>query len=354
MGAATAWWLARSGLAVTLLEQFDRGHTRGSSHGSSRIFRLAYPEVDYVRLAQMALPLWRVLEEESGKSLLHQTGAVDHGSLGELNLIAGALQQSDLPFEMLDASEARERWPGMRFDGPALFQPDGGWVNANATVGALQDQCVMRGGEVRFNERVENLVPNPDGVLVQTEAAEYRARVAVITCGAWITKVVGRLVSLPSIRITNEQPAHFEPFDESTSWPCFLFHEARDEAGPAHFGTYGLPSPGIGMKVAEHGTGPEVDPDHAEVVPDETRLDRLIRYVEEWFPGLHPKPVAVEQCLYTMTLTRDFILDRSGPLVIGSPCSGHGFKFTPVIGQILAELVMETRGPQARFRLRAS
>src|SRR4051794_8184350 len=117
MGSATAWWLARLGADVVLVERFAQGHALGSSHGASRIFRLAYPQVEYVRLAQEALPLWRELEDDAAVPLLDITGAVDHGAPASVDVIAGALRECGGASDLLPADAAHERWPGMRFDG---------------------------------------------------------------------------------------------------------------------------------------------------------------------------------------------------------------------------------------------
>src|SRR3954465_2614515 len=121
MGSATAWWLARRGIDVVLLEQFEPGHTRGSSHGSTRIFRFAYYEPFYVRMAQAALPLWRELEDDAGEALLDITGAIDHGTPESIEAVTAALSTCGARFERLAPAEAGERWPAMRFDGSVIF-----------------------------------------------------------------------------------------------------------------------------------------------------------------------------------------------------------------------------------------
>src|SRR5437762_3597228 len=132
MGSATAWWLALRGRSVLVLERFEQGHVRGSSHGSSRIFRLAYPVRTYVRLAQEALPLWRELEEDAGTALLTVTGGVDHGDETTVVQVSEALAACGAAHKVLPPGAAAERWPGMHFDGPVLFQPDGGRTQADA------------------------------------------------------------------------------------------------------------------------------------------------------------------------------------------------------------------------------
>src|SRR5882762_7135322 len=131
MGSATAWWLARRGVDVVLLEQFAPGHARGSSHGGSRIFRLAYDDPSHVRMAQAALPLWRELEDDAGEPLLDTTGAIDHGDGASVDAVADAMKSCGVRFDRLSKDAAGERWPAMRFDGDVLFHADGGRCRAD-------------------------------------------------------------------------------------------------------------------------------------------------------------------------------------------------------------------------------
>jgi sarcosine oxidase len=325
MGSSAAWWLARRGADVVLLEQFTPGHARGSSHGGSRIFRFAYYEPEYVRMAQAALALWRELEDDAGEPLLDITGAVDHGEPNSIQRVTDALEACGASFERLTPEAATERWPAMRFDRDVLYHPDGGRCRADATVAALQRRAAAHGADVRFETRAALRVRD-DGVEIEAGDEIISARVAVVTAGAWITHVLGPLA--PPVSVTQEQVQHFAPTIDQ-EWPSFIHH--RDKW------IYGLATPGEGIKVDEHHVGPAIDPDHR--VPRDPALEqRMVQYVEAWMPGLDPTPRHRTECLYTTTPDESFVLDRLGPVVIGSPCSGHGFKFTPLIGQRLAEL----------------
>ena len=327
MGSATAWWLARRGVDVVLLEQFEPGHGRGSSHGATRIFRLAYDDVRYVRMAQEALPLWRELEDDAGEPLLDTTGSLDHGDPASVAAVARALDACGAPFDRLTDAAAAERWPAFRFEGDVLFHADGGRCRADATVAALQRRAVAHGADVRFGATA-HLRTNADSVEVVTEAETLRARVAVVTAGAWVSQVLGDRA--PTVVVTQEQVQHFAPVVEQ-QWPSFIHHRRP--------WIYGLLTPGEGVKVDEHHVGPRVDPDHR--LPRSRELEAtVVRYVEDWMPGLDPTPVHTTDCLYTTTPDESFVLERVGPVVIGSPCSGHGFKFTPLIGRRLADLAM--------------
>jgi len=329
MGSATAWWLARWGREVVVLEQFAPGHRNGSSHGGSRIFRLAYDDPAYVRMAQAALPLWRELEADAGRPLLDTTGAIDHGDAASLAAVAAALRACDAAHEIVPRHEAMARWPGFRFDGDVLFHPDGGRCRADDTVAALQERARHHGADLRFGVRAELSVEG-DRVTVTTGEGAVTAPVAVVTAGAWVRDVLGD--AAPAVTVTQEQVQHFRPRRELAAgelWPSFIHHRRP--------WIYGLVTPGEGVKVDEHHAGPVVDP-ALRPPRDPAAEQRVARYVQEWLPGLEPVPVNPAECLYTNTPDEAFVIERRGPVVVGSPCSGHGFKFTPLIGRRLAEL----------------
>jgi len=316
---------------VALLEQFEAGHANGSSHGGSRIFRYAYYQHEYVRMAQQALPLWRELEDDAGMTLLETTGAVDHGDPESIEAVAAALRACEAPHEVMPADAARERFRGMRFDGDVIFHPAGGRCRADDTVRALQDRAAAHGADVRFGTGKARLRATANGVEVDADGETFRAPVAVVTAGAWVTDVLGG-DHAPNVKVTQEQIQHFTPRAGAMTedeWPSFIHHRQP--------WVYGLATPGEGIKVAEHHVGPVIDPDHRRARDLEAEKI-VVRYVEEWFPGLDPTPINVAECLYTTTPDESFVIERRGPIVIGSPCSGHGFKFTPLIGQRLADL----------------
>ena len=342
MGSAAAWWLAREGRSVVLLERFEAGHKRGSSHGRSRIFRLAYADTYYVELARRALPMWRELEDDAGEELLTTTGGVDHGPRSEVSAVADALGACGAAYDLIDGAAAAERWPGMRFGETVLFQPDAGCCNADATVAALQRRAAAHGAVVRTDAGAVVVEPSADGVLVRTDDGDYRSTTAVIACGPWAPKVLAGLVELPPLLVTREQVFYFTPDDADLIWPSFIHHRSPY--------IYGLDTPGMGVKVAEHHTGFPTDADERSFDVDAEGRRRVLRYVQEWFPGLRPEPVAAETCLYTTTSTADFVIDRAGPLTVAAGFSGHGFKFTPLIGRLVADLALGRPAPP-RFRL---
>ncbi len=337
MGSATAWWLARRGHDVVVLERFARDHDRGSSHGATRIFRLAYDDPVHVRMARDALALWREQEDDAGAALLETTGGVDHGPRARIEALASVLGHQGVDHHVLSPEAAHERWPGMRFDEAVLFQPDAGRCWADRTVRALQDGAARLGAELHFHVGRPELCWSGDGSAPEVRAGDHRwrPRAVVVTVGAWVTEVLGDRVELERHTVTLEQVQHYTPTDplgESTQWPSFLHHR-RDQ--PL---VYGLLSPGEGVKVDEHHAGRVVDPEHDSRAADPHRREAVNRYVKHWFPGLDPTPRHTTTCLYTTTPDESFRIFRHGPVVVGMACSGHGFKFTPLIGRRLADL----------------
>lgn len=330
MGSATARALARAGRETLLLEQFHVGHTRGSSHGRSRIFRFSYHDERYVRMAVEVLPLWRELEGETGKPLLTVCGGIDTGKALEDH--AAAMSAGGVTYEWLDPEEAGRRHPGLRLStgASALFQADAGWVAADAAVTALVGSATRHGAHLVEGQRVREVGLENGAVRLETDDGSYRAAVAVVTAGSWARGLVASLgIDLPT-RNTRETVAYFRVPDEEAI-PSLV-----DWGEPA---VYSLRSPGQGLKVGEHQAGPTTDPDR-EAEPSEESIARLSAWVKDRYPEADPNPHLAETCLYTIAPNDEFILQRRGAVVVGSPCSGHGFKFGPLVGQRLAGLAM--------------
>jgi sarcosine oxidase len=352
IGSAAAWQLARRGLQVVLLEQFEAGHTNGASHGASRIFRLSYADAVYIDLAREAGRSWRELEAVTDTPLLSVTGGVDHGDHPNLGLLADGLAAAGVAHEWLAPEEAAERWPGIRFDTRALFHPDSGRLHADRSVTALQAAAKKSGALVRHSTPATSIeVLGEDAVLVHTDSGSYRARRVVAAVNAWADKLVGKLAPLPPLRVTQEQPAYFGAGEPEDGWPSFghLFAEGSADAGRFYGGIYGLATPGEGIKVGFHSVGPEVDPDHRDFTPEPGQLAALREYARQWLPGVDADVLTPISCTYTTTPNSDFVLDRRGPVVVATGFSGHGFKFVPAIGRVLADLAVDGTHPDRRF-----
>ena len=319
MGLATARALARAGRDVVLCEQFEVGHEHGSSHGGSRIVRLSYPEERWVRLAQESYPLWRELEAECGRALLEQPGTLD---LGDWQANRDALAACGAAFEVLDAAEIERRFP-IRIEpgGTGLFQADGGIVYADLALQALLASATAAGANTREQLRVDAVEEVGDGVV----AGEVRARVAVVTAGAWAPALAG--VDATPTRETTSYFSLEEPV------PSVIDTSAGGTSG------YALAAPGVGLKAGLHQSGPAIDPDEPGE-PDAEIAERTAAWVERRFRSAGPA-VRTETCLYTTRPNDEFVVERKGRIVVGSPCSGHGFKFAPLVGQRLAALAAE-------------
>jgi len=379
IGSAAAWRLALRGLDVVLLERFGPGHARGASHGASRIFRVSYPDQVHIGLAQEAFTLWRELEDVTWTSLLTVTGGVEHGDHPYLDELADALAHAGVAREWLSPAEATSRWPGLRFDARVLFHPGSGRLHANRSVTALQEAAAKEGAIVRHHARVTALTvrgdadveivlgpddgpPGPGGAARAALPDRYRARRVVVAAGAWTGALLGGLVPLPPLRVTQEQPAHFAPRQADAhasdgwpdQWPSFghLLAPGSDEGIAYRGGVYGLATPGEGVKIGFHGTGPVVDPDRRDFQPEAGQLAALRDYVARWVPGADPDDLVPISCTYTSTPDSAFVLDRHGPVVVAAGFSGHGFKFAPALGRLLADLAVDGHRPDPRFSSR--
>ncbi len=347
MGAATAWHLARRAVNVVVLEQFEPATINGSSHGSARIVRRAYPQDDYVRLTGEAFELWGELEAQTGRTLLRMTGGLDHGSAHDVPGIAAALERAGVPGELISAEEAQQRWPGMVFESPVLHHPQAGTVDATRAVECFLDVAQREGSLLLSGVTVEQITPDGDEAILDTSHGRMRAGRVVVAAGAWCEGLIGGLVPLPPLTVTEHRVFHLSRADVSVTWPVTIHRDVLD--------IYHLPGgrdagPEDGRKIAQH-TGRPADPRHRDPAIDEQARVTIVEYVQRWLPGLVPEPFAETTCLYTRTPTEDFVIDRVGPLVVASACSGHGAKLSPVVGRLVADLATSAAAPLRRFAL---
>jgi sarcosine oxidase len=311
MGCATAWALAERGADVTLVEQFELDHAHGSSHGRTRIFRLAYPEAHWVRLAEEALAGWRELEAQSGRQVLALHGLVELCVNVEVTS-RDVLETLGIEHRLLDRSDLLAYGVVLPEGWAALWQPGAGVVLADVARRAFLDVAQPR---LETGRRVESL-------------DDVDSDVVVVTAGPWIT----RLVPDAPVRVTRETVAYFT----RAGAPMPSVGELDETRRHA---MYALHDPVHGLKAGAHHAGHVADPDAAEP-PDDRIVERIAAWVGERFPGVEPRPVAADTCVYTTTEDESFILERRGRLVIGSACSGHGFKFAPAVGRRLADLAL--------------
>ena len=310
MGAATARALSTRGHKVTIYEQFEAGHKRGSSHGATRIYRFSYPDPLYVAMMSEALVLWHELEAESRVTLLTKTGGLDCGR--SLEDHERSLEEHGVAFEMLDPAEVHRRWPTLNLPGHSLYQGDGGYVRADLAWKAFLDSALSSGAALE-RQRVEDLrTLDHDRI--------------VVTAGGWARALLATAdIDLPT-RPTRETVAFFRTTE---SLPTLV-----DWGDPS---VYALPDPTYGLKAGEHIAGPATDPDEEGTV-NEASVERLRNWVADRYEQVDPSPAHAETCIYTNTSDEHFILERHADVVVGSACSGHGFKFAPLIGKRLADL----------------
>ena len=315
MGCATAWALAARGAEVTLVEQFEPGHDRGSSHGRSRIVRLSYPDPEWVRFAADARVGWAELEAETGRTLLELHGLVELAASPELTS-AGALAANGVEHRLLSTAEARALGVVLPDGWIAVHEPGGGIVRADEARAAFLDGALARGVRLETGRRVAS-------------ADELDADAVVVTAGAWVRAFAPDL----PVQVTRETTVYFR----HAGPPLPSIIEIGEVAG-GH-ATYALHDPVHGVKAGVHHAGAEVDPDEAGV-PDERLVAATVAWVADRLPDVDPEPVGAEPCLYTSTPDETFVLERRGRVVVGSACSGHGFKFAPAVGRRLAGLAL--------------
>ena len=335
-GSAAAYELS-SRARVLLLEQYPFLHTRGSSHGGSRIFRHAYEDECYVKLAVVADEGWAALERDSDDKLLYRTGGLDIGGR-ELEPIEGALKRAGRPFERLSPKEVGARFPAMRLEHDALFQPQAGVLAATRCLSAMQRVAATRGAVLRDRTPVESVDVHKDHIEVTTPGGRVAADRLVVSAGPWLDRLVPELRE--SLHVEQQQVLYLrvengEHFARG-KMPVFINHES---------GVYGLPPLELphAVKVSDHYGAPRIE---LETRPDALmgpRARHTIQRVRSFMPDVTDDLVSYEMCLYTKTPDEHFVLDHHPEhphVVLAGGFSGHGFKFGPVLGEILADLAL--------------
>ena len=348
VGSAAAMHLAKRGVKVLGLDQFEHAHNQGSSHGQTRAIRMAYFErADYVPLLRRAYQLWDVLEATHGEKLFHQVGLLEIGPSDGIVVpgVLSAARQHDLPVEELPRADVAERFPAfvMPDDALAVFEQNAGFLMVEDCVRSHLREAERHGAELHQNERVVSWsAGGEDAVSVQTEHAEYHAGRLVITAGAWATSLLSEL-SIP-LEVRRKHLHWFATennhYHIDSGTPTFFF----ELADKSFF--YGFPRlDDRGVKVAEHSGG--------EIVTDPSKLNRDVDAddrgrVENFLTGHLPEvtlqPTRHCVCMYTMTSDEQFIVDQHPQhpqVTFTAGLSGHGFKFTPVLGEALADLALE-------------
>jgi sarcosine oxidase len=345
MGSATADAAAARGLRVLGLEAHPQGHARGSSHGVTRIIRRAVEEGPHlVPLVLDALDRWHALDDAFDGTILRLGGAIRIAPTGSVlhQAFVRSATAHGLDFERLDAADVHRRFPALHVpDGyQAYFEQEAGVVRADRAVRALQTRARQRGAELRFSTPVVRWNADGDGVVVETPSGPHRAARLVITAGPWTSTLIDDL-HLPLVvqRIPN---VTFEPRrPDVADWlhlPALLLSDGAS-------GLYGVPAvDGEGVKVGAAGTPTEPDAPQPPVTADEIAALRDI--VDRFLPGVAGRVTSTLTCLYTTTPDGQFVIDHHPDhpqVVVASPCSGHGFKYTTAIGPLLVDLAVDGR-----------
>ncbi len=348
MGSAAAYHAAKAGRHVLLLEQYGIDHQRGSSYGYSRIIRYAYDHPVYVGLAKAAFAAWRDFEAESGETIYVRTGGIDFSPPGEplFAKMVACLAEMNIPHELINADELRRRFPQFQPDEDmiALYQADAGVLRASRSVQAHVRLARERGAVVRDNTPVTAITPVSGGVEVRTPDETYSADKLIITSGAWMRRMVLPLgIDLPLQPIA-PQENYFNPLTPeqfgTDRFPVWIAHLQ------AQYGQilYGLPSiDGSGVKIGLH-TGAPIDPASHDRTPDDAVSDSMLQFARRYIPQAAGSLKQARVCLYTMTPDEHFIIDQHPDypqIILGSCCSGHGFKFSSLIGSILSDLALK-------------
>jgi len=361
-GLSTARHLAAMGAGrVVLLERFRLGHAFGSSHGAARVTRTTYPSAVYARLMRTAnSESWPSLEADAGEPLIHRHGGVFFGPAGGLfDGYARAMGDFTEEVTPLTPAEAGRRFPAFGFEGSAavLWDRTAGVIAAERTLRALAGLCRSAGVEIREETPVTGISPEAGSIAVATPRGTLRAERLIVTAGAWTASLVPRLAGRLTVKRQNVgyyrlglEPAAVAP-DRFPVW-AYLGRDENDFY-------YGMPEFGRdGVKAARHATtsGAGDDPEGSRE-PSPAALEELDGFVGRLFTVPVEARVAAETCLYTNTQNEDFVLDRhpADPrIVIGAGFSGHGFKFGPLTGRILAELSLRGRTTVEAFEAERS
>jgi monomeric sarcosine oxidase len=347
MGSAAAYYAAKAGQRVLLLEQFEIDHQKGSSYGLSRIIRYAYDHPAYIRMAKRVYPMWAALEEESGEKLYIRTGGIDFAVLEDapsLRDTIASLQAENIQHEILAPQEAEQRFPHFRFDDnmTVLYQDDTGMLPASKCVQTHIRLAQKYGADVCDNKPVTRINIHTDSVDVYTVNDRYSAAKLIISAGSWTNNLLDFKLPLQTLKC---HEIYFQPGRPMDHMPVFIAHSSSFVGDTF----YGIPSVnGSGVKASIHGGPPVEHP--IDYTPDTSIIENVRGFLRQHIPSLGYAPmISMRVCLYTMTPDTHFIIDYHPAhrhVVIASPCSGHGFKFSTFIGSMLVDMALHGRTDQ--------
>jgi sarcosine oxidase len=351
MGSAACYHLAARGVAVIGIDQYAPPHPWGSTHGDTRVTRLAIGEGrEYVPLVRRSHELWREIERATGTDLLTQAGVVVLASPPSdfLDETRASAVSYGIEHEDLTNAQLRERFPMFKVDDEvvAYYEPEAGYLRPEAGVAAQLELARRAGADLRYGERVASWAPAQTGVTVRTDKASYTSEQLLLCAGAWIGDLFpdGRDMFAVYRQLLYWFPIR-KGYDQLRDMPAFVWDVAGQQAGFVHLdGFYGLPAvdgPQGGLKVAAEVYERTTTPDGRQHPATRAEIDRMYELcIAPHLPWLAPEPLRTVSCLYTSTRGSRFVIDRHpahDSVLIVSACSGHGFKHSPAIGEAVAQ-----------------
>ncbi|MCE7737294.1 MAG: N-methyl-L-tryptophan oxidase [Candidatus Heimdallarchaeota archaeon] len=348
MGSATAYYLSKTKKRVLLLEQFHFLHKNGSSHGESRIIRRAYPEKHFADLMFHTYDLWQEIEKETGESIIYTTGGLDFGDQDneQVKSVEDACKSVGLNYEKMDSIQLRERYPILNIPDnyTGIYQPDAGIINATKAVSMFQELAKQNGVTLIDNFKVKHINVTDSNIEIVFNSDNYTCDKLIITAGAWINSILGlfdKKIQL-NIDIWKLTIAYWKVKNRTAykppSFPVFI-NWAED-----HF--YGFPifEREDFIKVGPHFKFETIDNiETKNIEPNAEVAELLTNYIQTRFREIDADPIDLQSCLYTMTEDENFIVDfhpNYSKIIIGAGFSGHGFKFTPLIGKMLSQMAI--------------
>ncbi|WNS76233.1 N-methyl-L-tryptophan oxidase [Bacillus sp. DTU_2020_1000418_1_SI_GHA_SEK_038] len=352
MGMAAGYFLSKSGKRTLLIDSFNPPHNKGSHHGDTRIIRHAYGEgEEYVPLALKAQELWHDLENATGKQLFLQTGVLNVGNEKSdfIQNIISSSKRYALPLDVLDSIEVNNRWPGITLpnDFIGCFEPTSGVLKCEECIDAYRELAVLQGASILTNSKVKEIVVHDQKVTVKTEDQTFYSEALVVSAGAWSSSLLSMLdlnLPLKPVRKTFAWFDANEHLYNHRDFPAFAFETSQGLY-------YGFPSiNSSGLKVGRHDGGEEINPDESILGFGEIEEDEadLIQFLNAYMPSKKQLKYG-KTCMYTLTPDENFIIDLHPVypnVAIASGFSGHGFKFSSVVGQILSELIISGKADQ--------
>lgn len=371
MGSAAAYQLAKRGKSVLGIDQFSPPHAYGSSHGDTRITRLAIGEgAHYTPLVVRSHELWRAIEKETGADLLNVTGGLIISSSAKtamlhvddfFNNTVAAAEKYRIPHQMLNAAEIRKRFSPFRVrdDEIGYYEPGAGFLRPEACIRAQLQLAEKYGAEIHTNEKALDFHASSHEVSVTSDRDTYTAEKLIVAAGAWLPQLIGEKYAAP-FKVLRQLLFWFDMAGPITPFlpgicPVFIWELQGPEQ--AIYGFPAIDGPKGGVKIATQQYEKATTPDVVDRLVSQQEAAAMYQtYVAPYLPGLSGRCVKAVACLYTVTPDSGFVIDFHSEfdrVILASPCSGHGFKHSAAIGEALAELAIEgaTRFDLSAFRI---